>query len=169
MSYHSFFLCTSYSLLDTHPINQLTLDNGASPYCPFILPLSVVHFTAISRSPNRYYQQTLVHLVDKNQCKSVSSVSSVGFVFVFLFHAKSAEHADFSLRRIPYTDYAVAGIYRIAPVARCLPGERKPENSTLHAHPLSASRSSASRSPFSCSHRASRRRACPSDKFCVFL
>ena len=34
-------------------------------------------------------------------------------MLINLFHAKFAELADFALRRISYTDYAVAGIRRI--------------------------------------------------------
>ena len=35
------------------------------------------------------------------------------YVLINLFHAKSAELADFALRRIPSTDYAFAGIRRL--------------------------------------------------------
>ena len=61
-------------------------------------------------------------------------------MLINLFHAEPAELADFVLIRIPYTDYAVAGIRRRALVSLCQPNERKSENGKLTAYPLHAHR-----------------------------
>ena len=67
--------------------------------------------------------------VDVGTLRAASAVFRFVFVFVlvlvlvfFLYNAKFAELADFSLRTNPYADYAVAGIRRLCRSLRTTAG-----------------------------------------------